>query len=193
MKTIRSDAELVKAFQQGNQEVFEEIDERCRPRLERFLTRKAICSERDREDRIQQTMIRVFENLKDLENGAMLIPWIYRIAVRHCIDESRKKRIACESDLIPDADPANRFPDPLDQKEGDPAVNAEQKECSRNLWSAAERILSEQEFQILWLFYMEEYSSDEIGALVHKKSGTVRVFLLRAKRKLAAFLQSWRN
>lgn len=191
MKTIRSDTELVRAFQQGDPKAFEEIDQRYRVRLVRYLSRKSLCPEMDREDRTQQIMLRVFENLKDLADGSMLAPWIYRIAVRLCIDESRKNQIPRESDLI-HFDRTDQIPDPYDQRDQDPAFKAEQNEERRNLWIAAERILSEPEFQILWMFYMDEYSPEEIGKIVNKKSGTIRVLLHRARRKLAIFLQSWR-
>ncbi len=48
------------------------------------------------EDLTQDSLIKVFANLKDADESRTLLPWIFRIAHNTCIDYYRKNRASFE-------------------------------------------------------------------------------------------------
>ncbi len=186
---LRRDSELIIAFLQGETSAFNEIDRRYRRRLERFVVRQALDRLIPAEELVQETLNRAWQNLSSLKDTEALAPWLFRIAARIAIDISRSRlyRISTtsfsesfsnDSDSIREAS----VPDPHEKT---PQEQLIQKEERLNFWHTAQSILSEEEFQIVWLFYIEEYSTSEIAEMYHEKIGTIRVRLHRARKKLA--------
>jgi RNA polymerase sigma factor (sigma-70 family) len=86
-----------------------------RPDLHRYCAR-LMGSVIDGEDVVQDTLIRAFVALEDLEEALQLRPWLFRIAHNRALDllRSREVRIAEPIDAAANvADPAQ--PDPLER------------------------------------------------------------------------------
>lgn len=175
--------ELIAALQRGETAPFEEIDRRYRPRLRRFLLGRGLCPERDVDDRVQETLIRAFRQIGDLRKPAYFGPWLFQIGRRICYDANRQKSPRPFADWSENAEKES-------PQIGDARFGAERelfRQCREryNLWSAAEEILTEEEFRILWLRYAEKRTDGEIAELIQKNAGNVRVILYRIRKKLA--------
>ena len=57
-----------------------------------------------------------------------------------------------------------------------------------SVWDVATRLLAAEPRSALWLCYAEGRSMREIGSILGKREGAVRVMLHRAREKLAAHL-----
>ena len=76
-----------------------------------------------------------------------------------------------------------------------PAAGPEQlaiaAESRRYLWSAAARILGEDERTALWLHYVEEMPVGEIAAVLDRSSVAVKTMMFRAARSSCRWLATW--
>ena len=64
----------------------------------------------------------------------------------------------------------------------------EASEQRSRMWRLAEALLSDEQRTALFLKYAEEMSASEIGQVLGKRPGAVRVILFRARERLAAEL-----
>ncbi|MCL2742981.1 MAG: sigma-70 family RNA polymerase sigma factor [Planctomycetaceae bacterium] len=168
-----SDAELVRRVQTGTgrNEAFDEIDRRYRPVLHRFITRYTFCVHQA-EELVQQTLIRGFEMLGQLQSGEKLAGWLHRIAFRLTVAEGRKRRMT-SLDAEGVSEPAVELDDEVQRNEE-----------RRNIWYIAETKLSEEDYEILRLRYREDLNCTDIAKKVGKTETAVRVQLHRARKKL---------
>ncbi len=186
MSGLRSDAELVRAYQKGDREAFTELDRRYRERLLRFLVHRGFCSGADAEDRVQQTLFRASERFGQLVNPERLAPWLFQMAARICIDEARKTVPQPISVFKTSNDPAY---EPV-SSEFSPDHDLIWNETKQNLWSSAENILTDDEYRFLWMFYAEELNLTDIVKMTGKTNGAVRTLLHRIRKKLARSIES---
>ena len=63
-------------------------------------------------------------------------------------------------------------------------------EGARTLWLHAKRLLTENHFTALQLFYSEGMTIDEVAATMNRKPNSVKVWLHRARKRLAQHLKS---
>ena len=88
---VLSDRENVKRFVSGDRSAFNAIAEQWQNRLY-ILAYRYLGNEQDAKDICQNTLVRVFKNVKKLENNESFSGWIYKIAVNLCKDELKKRR-----------------------------------------------------------------------------------------------------
>ena len=129
------------------------------------------------QDLLQEAFIKVYEQLGKYDQRGTFKSWLYRVAVNHCLDQFRKKRIQHEQvedmHLVSDSTPEIVFL---------------KKEKSREL----ERLVStlpEDERLILLLRYANELSYGEISETLCISLANVRNKLHRAKKKLRRHAQ----
>lgn len=128
----------------------------------------------DAQDLVQESFIKVYEQLGKYDETGSFASWMYRVAINHCMDEFRKKRyqmkqVEVEEGSIISADT--------------PELIFFKNEESRRL----ERLvatLPEDERIIILLRYVNELSYQEISELVNTPLATVRNKLHRAKKKM---------
>lgn len=137
---------------------------RLHPRIFAFLL--ALTRHReDAEDLTQETFLRAWENIEKFNPDLPILPWLLTIARRQSIAALRRKRPLPEPDWMacePDAPPA-----------------------SGRLWRLADRCLTREAFSALWLHYREELPLREVGRILGKREGAVKVLLHRARKTLA--------
>ncbi|QBK25898.1 RNA polymerase sigma factor [Ureibacillus thermophilus] len=129
------------------------------------------------EDMLQEVFIKVYERLPKYDQKGPFKSWLYRIAINHCIDELRKKRIQTE-----------QMEEAIIQSNETPEVVLLQNEKSREL----EKMLStlpEEERIILLLRYTNDLSYAEISDALGISIMDVRNKLYRAKKKLRKNVQ----
>jgi len=167
-----SDEELAVQAQAGSHPCFEELVYRYGQRLFHFLRAK-MPTDQDTEDLVQETFLKVYRNIRRFDLNYKFSTWLYTTAARLAISHFRKKRIdKYESTVeVPYASP-------------DPRQQMIARDNTKNIWHAS-RCLGQNQYQALWLRYIEDMPVKEIAVVLNKTRLHVRVLLHLARLKLA--------
>jgi RNA polymerase sigma-70 factor (ECF subfamily) len=176
-----SDARLVEEVRRGDQSAFEPLVRRYENRLMSVLLRFV----RDRElarDLAQETFLRVYERLDQFDPSRRFGPWLFRIGVNLTLDFLRKRKRRIWPSLFSDSR-AEKGPDPavVDPRQ---ALDLEQ-EVRRVLQGIPEKYRT-----VLILRDLENFSSSEIAAILHRKEATIRWRLAEARMR---FQEIWQR
>ena len=85
---------LLRKLQSGDRRAFEELIDRFETRIYRLAMRYAD-SVQDAEDLTQEVFVGIFRNIGGFRGASALSTWVYRVAVNHCLEYRRKKRLDC--------------------------------------------------------------------------------------------------
>lgn len=171
------DEYLVVLAQGGSSEALDRLTRRWTPRLLRYAARTAGNSELAG-DIVQETWMGAIRALKRLADPAQFPAWIYSIARRKCVDAIRAnqrlrrqtRREQAELDASTTVDIGNGAPsDAMDL----PAAIAQ---------------LSEEQRDVVHLFYGEDLSVQEISQVLAVPAGTVKSRLHHARETLRVIL-----
>ena len=167
-----SEADTVRAAAAGDSRAFEQLVRANSRRVHGFLvqfTRNA----HDADDLTQQTFIKAYHHLGTFDCERPLINWLLTIARRTALNHFRDtKKWEPADETVPSADPS-------------PAHALEQNERTANLWARARRVLSEREYEILWLRFAEEMSVEETARITGLTKIHIKVIAHRARARLA--------
>lgn len=173
------DARLVEEVRQGDHTAFESLVHRYENRLLSVLSRFV----RDRElarDLAQETFLRVYERLDQFDPSRRFGPWLFRIGVNLTLDYLRKRRRRVWPLLFSEGR-AEKGPDPAVP---DPRTNLDlEQEVRRVLEDIPEKYRT-----VLVLRDLENFSSSEIAAILHRKEATIRWRLAEARLR---FQEIW--
>jgi RNA polymerase sigma-70 factor, ECF subfamily len=176
-----SDARLVDEVRHGDHSAFETLVRRYENRLMGVLLRFV----RDRElarDLAQETFLRVYERLDQFDPSRRFGPWLFRIGVNLALDYMRKRKRRIWPSL---------FSESRIEKGPDPAV-ADPRE-SLDLEQEVRRVLDaipEKYRSVLILRDLENFSTSEIAAIMHRKEATIRWRLAEARMR---FQEIWQR
>jgi RNA polymerase sigma-70 factor (ECF subfamily) len=172
-----SDEQLARDTQSGDWAGFDELVRRYEVRIYRFVLNCCAGHEADARELTQEAFVSAYLHLKKFDPSLSFATWLFTIARRKCIDRSRRARPTFADELpeLPDVD--------------DPSALAERRETAEGLWRAARRVLSEAQYQTLWLHYAEDLSVREVARVVRRTQPHVKVLLFRARRVLARELE----
>jgi RNA polymerase sigma-70 factor (ECF subfamily) len=138
---------------------------------------------RDRElacDLSQETFLRVYERLDQFDPSRRFGPWLFRIGVNLALDFMRKRKRRVWPAL---------FSDSRTEKGPDPAVADPRR--ALDLEQEVRRVLEgvpEKYRTVLVLRDLENFSTSEIAAILHRKEATIRWRLAEARLR---FEQLW--
>lgn len=167
-----SDEQLAQRSQMDDWASFDELVRRYEARIYRFAL--GCCGhEADARELTQETFVSVYQHLRKYDPTRSFTTWIFIIARRKCIDRSRRPRRDFVSEL-PDLPDAN-----------DPSVLLGRREAAEELWQTARRVLSDTQFQTLWLHYVEDLEVREVARVMRRTQPHVKVLMFRARRVLA--------
>lgn len=112
------------------------------------------------------------EGLGRIDPEQPLINWLFTIARRtalnHFRDTRRWEEIPEDSAVAGDS----------------PARQAEEREGAANIWTRARAVLSQREFEVLWLRFGEELSTEETARAAGLTAANVKVIVFRARQQL---------
>ena len=170
--SVRPDeSAIVLAASRGNRGAFEQLVHLHHQRVLNFvyqMTRQR----QDAEDLTQQTFVKAFQHIDRVDPSRPIINWLLTIARRTTLNHFRSAR---KWEYIP-AELASGDPSPARQ--------LEQQERSENLWARARRVLSQREFEVLWLRVAEDMSVEETARVVGLTQIHVKVLVHRARQHL---------
>ena len=168
-----SDDDLVRRFQQGQEEAFAQLMRRHERRVYNLAYRMLGHAEEAR-DAAQDAFLSCFRHLPRFRRDAAFSTWLHRIAVNVCYDALRK-RSASRVEAI-------RFPEPLPAPD-----HGDQSAASIDVQRAL--LTVSPEFRaVLILHEIQDLPVDEIAAALEVPVGTVKSRLHRGRVALGRAL-----
>jgi RNA polymerase sigma-70 factor (ECF subfamily) len=162
---------------------FYEVYEQYYDRVRKFI----LASVKNRwvaEDLVQETFLRVLQNLPQVRDQAKLSSWIYRIASNLCQDYFRSP----SRKMVPLAD------NPAGEPPGEPSLEKQIEQYQTSLMvQEMINLLPEPLRQVIYLCDIKEESQREAAALLGISVENVKVRLHRARKQLRAIMEEKRN
>jgi RNA polymerase sigma-70 factor (ECF subfamily) len=164
-------ATLVRAAAGGNVRAFEQLVHLHHRRVLNFVYQMTRHMQ-DAEDLTQQTFVKAFQHIHRVDAARPIINWLLTIARRTALNHFRSAR---KWEFMPAELPSD---------EPSPARQLEQQERSDNLWARARRVLSRREFEVLWLRFGEDMSTEDTARIAGLTKIHVKVLVHRARQHL---------
>lgn len=162
---------LVLAASRGDRAAFEQLVHLHHRRVLNFvyqMTRQR----QDAEDITQHTFVKAFQHIDRVDPSRPVINWLLTIARRTALNHFRAAK---KWEFVPTD---------LASAEPSPARQLEQQEHHENTWARARRLLSQREFEVLWLRCAEELTTAETARVVGLTQIHVKVLVHRARQRL---------
>jgi len=179
-----SDAELAKEALAGSEEASRALVARyATPAVNfvfRFVHDRALA-----EDLAQEGFLRAFQRLRTYDPERKFSSWFFQVLRNVTIDYLRLRRPVTTS--LDDLTEAGFQGAQADRDSPLPDRVAEQKALSRGMERALARLRPEYR-EVVVLRYQEELTHPEIAEITGLPSGTVKTYLHRARKELAAIL-----
>ncbi len=161
---------LAIAAQNGCIESFESLVGQFEKPLYHFLLTKTR-NHHQAQDLLQDTFLITYRKLDRFNPSYPFSSWIYTIANRLAISHYRKQKTLLEE--VEFAIETTACNEVMEQ------------ECARSLWAYAKRLLTKNHFTALRLFYTEGMTIDQVAAAMNRNPNSVKVWLHRARKRLA--------
>ncbi|MDP2671355.1 MAG: RNA polymerase sigma factor [bacterium] len=169
-KTEHSVENLVAAAQNGRTEAFGKLYDNFVDQIYRFTYFK-VGDRKTAEDLTQTIFLKAFEKLGTFKKKSSFVSWLFAIARNLIIDHYRNKDRLTESTLFEDFEGLDHTED-FENKD---LLKATLVEINK---------LPEEERQVLVLSNIEDYSFKEIGKILGRSEGSLRILKFRALKKL---------
>lgn len=183
---------LLERCRRGEREAFDELFERYLP-LVYNLALRLLGDPHGAEDVVQETFLRVYQNLPRFAGRSRLSTWIYRIVVNLCHDEHRRSaRQPASFSFLAEEGKGEEWLERIPEEELGPEEQVLQKERQRVLWQAVQR-LREPFRTTLILCDLEEWDYSEVAQVMGVAEGTVKSRLNRARKWLRRELEPFRE
>lgn len=176
------DWDLVARIATGDREAFADLVERHHRRLLRVCERLLGDAE-DARDAVQEVFLKVMVKAGGFRPKALVSTWLYRVAVNHCLNVLRRRRLRRWVSLSPaEDDDAAAPPDPAEERAG-----PDRELAARRQWARVQRAIAAlppSQRAVLVLARFEELSYKEIAETLGITLGAVESRLFRAMRAL---------
>ncbi len=179
-----TDEELIKEFQNGNVEAFEELVKRYKDPLFNYVSRML----KDRvyaEDIVQETFVRVYKNRDRYRQIAKFSTWIYTIAINLTKTEIRRQNLRRFFSLSGSSDNGKTLELPdnkvnLEKSAEDTIMGERIKDAIDNLPKTFREVIILRDIQ--------ELSYEEISKIVGVPLGTIKSRVNRGRTRLQKML-----
>lgn len=164
---------LIKALKKGKEEAYKELIDIYGNKLLKtcFLMIK---DEKEAEDIVQDTFIKVFKHIKGFKGNSSLYTWIYKIAQNTMKDRYKNKIIEM---------PYEDYHISKDNIEKT-VIDKENRQILRDELNKINFIYK----QVLVLFYFDDFNIKEISEILNEKEGTIKSKLSRGRKILGESL-----
>jgi RNA polymerase sigma factor (sigma-70 family) len=177
--TIDPDHHLIDKVLGGDQNAYAELINRHK-RYAFTIAFKILQVRPDAEEAAQDSFIKAYHHLKGFNRDSKFSTWLYRIVFNTAISYKRKSRQSFQS--IENVVTAYSHED----------VTLERTDKQKYLAQAMTK-LNEADRTALSLFYLEEFSLEEIADITGHPANTIKVRIHRARLKLAEELKAILN
>ena len=184
-----SETEFIHLLRRRDEQAFQQLIVEQRSRV--FNTCFNILqSIEDGEDVCQDVVIEIFQSISKFKGDSQLSTWIYRIAITKSLEflrkKNRKKRFGFFQSLTGQGDYELNQPANFDH----PGIQLENKELSRFLFAAIEKLPERQKVAFL-LHKTENLSYADIAEVMEISVSSVESLLFRAKQGLQKILNTY--
>ena len=159
--------------QRGNRGAFEDMVRACQGRVLRTCLR-LLGGSVEAQDAAQETFVKAFTHLDQLDPQRSPLPWLTTVATRICLNRIRSRQRAREDEW------GEGFDVPVEE-------NWLRGEEQQRLQNALAR-LPDNSRAVLVLFYLEEWTCREIAEALGLSESNVKVLLHRGREKLRGLL-----
>lgn len=170
---------VLRRIREGDKRAFEELLDQYEARVYRLALRYT-GSTPDAEDLTQEIFLGIYRNIGDFRGASRLSTWIYRVAVNHCLEHRRKKRL----DTVPHNEEIDM---PSVDWRDDPVQVATRQELATQVETALER-LSPLHRDVILLHEMQGLTYQECAEALKVPVGTVKSRLSNAFVRLRELL-----
>ncbi len=181
------EGKLLARAQVGDLDAFREIVESHHRQIS-FLAREMTGNADDAEDGVQEVFIKAYRSLSRFRGESKLSSWLYRIAIRTCLDHSRHQKRQRWASFIP---LHQAFGLSTTRVDANPAQMQEAGRIRDDIERAVDK-LTPLERSIFVLRHHRELKIREIAEVLERSEGTVKNILFRAVRKLRTQLAAHR-
>lgn len=190
METVAPE-DLVRRCQQSAPEdtrAFEQLVALYKDRV--FATAYRLMGNRqDAEDQAQEVFLKIYRNIKGLDDPATVTSWIYRITTNTCFDAlNKQKRRPKTTSLTPPDDDGNEEPRYADAE----ALSPEEAALRRETWRCLEKTLSQLDETVraaLILRDIEDRPYQEIAETLSIGLSAVKMRIHRARLSFQQLLE----
>ena len=176
-----SDAELIQATIDNDQESFKIFVERYQKPIFSYLYRFLYQNREAAEDITQSVFLKVYQNLNNIDTSKSIKSWIYRIA--HNESANYLRSVSSKKESIFDDEQWSKM---ADQKEPEEDISKQYTDIVQT----ALKKLKPKYREVIVLFYFEEKSYDEIATILDSSTNSVGTQIRRAKHQLKKILDS---
>jgi RNA polymerase sigma factor (sigma-70 family) len=170
--TIQEENQLIDRVLAGDERCYSELVDHYK-RYAFTIALKVVGERADAEEVAQDAFIKAFHYLKGFNRTARFSTWLYRIVFNTAISHKRKKKIRFED--IQDK--------PIENPErADAGIEMNDKKA---FVAAAMTKLNESDQLAIQLFYIKEFSLEEVAEMMGQNINTVKVRIHRARLRLA--------
>ncbi|WP_175583215.1 RNA polymerase sigma factor [Nocardia cyriacigeorgica] len=179
--TVPDDATLVSRSKDGDVRAYEQLVLRYQGQMFR-LASKMLADRAEAEDVVQEVFLAAWRRLRQLNDDAAFVGWLYRMTTNRCLNVIRGRRPHVEVDLDLTESPRSDI-----QPEHATQVNTQLEA----LTAALQDLTPEQ--RACWLLReVHGLSYEEIGDVVGAKTTAVRGRIARARAQLSEVMKPWR-
>ena len=176
---MQTEKDIIIKCKSGNKEPYREIVHRHQ-RLVFSLALKMLCDEEEAKDIVQETFIRVWQNIEDYDSKRPFVTWLYTIASRLCLDRLKQmKRI---------------LPFPSDERVLQGFASDSQKTLENREWAAIVRMLAEglspKQKLVFTLSQLEGLQSSEVEQITGLDAKQVKSNLYVARQTIRERLKN---
>ena len=172
---VTLDSEILKQCQRGDRQAFRWVVQTYQ-RLVFSLSVKMLLDEEEAKDIVQETFIRVWENIGSFDTSRPFVTWLYTIASRLCLD--RLKGMKQLMPLPEDKSLLRRFASSTDT-----SCIIESREWMAVVRSLAEELSTKQRL-VFTLCHFEELSSEEVEEITGMDAKQVKSNLYVARQTI---------
>jgi RNA polymerase sigma factor (sigma-70 family) len=177
---LRTDSELVEAFQNGDITGFNELVNRYQEKVY-WIARRVVGAHDDAEDVVQDVFFRMFKALKNFRGESEFYTWLYRIAMNVSLNAVRARRI---KDFI-------HYEDVGDLRSGDvdqPDAVTLREEYRTVLERAIKRLPAKQKMVFIMRYY-DELPYEEMAKVLKKSVGGLKANYFHALKKIQRYVR----
>lgn len=171
--------ELIKMVKDGNEKAFNKLVIILKDDLYKIAKMRLNCEE-DINDAVQETIIQAYKYIKKIRNVQFFKTWIIKVLINNCnrIYNKNYKNTSVEYN-------ENVVCDTY-------VLSNDSKIKNIDFYILIEKLKYKERITLI-LYYLLEFTTKEIGKVLHEPEGTVKSRLVRARMKLKNFLGEGEN
>ena len=190
----RTDVDLMRAFQKGDESAFSALIERHRNTVVN-LAYRYVGNRQDAEDLAQEIFIKVYRARDRYQPAAKFTTWLYRVAVNASLNEVRNRKHrptfrAASLHATPDGEAA--LPAVEDVDSVSPLEAVEQSELHRDVRRAVDALPERQRLALL-LNKFHGMSYEELAETFELSVQAVKSLLTRARQNVRRMIEPYLN